>query len=152
MEGNYNYSAILFDDTEVPLDFLKKDTVYDIALFKLNPTEKQKINISPLAVLSNSQMSLGQTIIVAGIDNGFSTVSIGFVSAIKQATASTTGAIRTNIKPTEGFSGRPIMDVNGFLLGMYGANNEIAPYSAIKNLIDSVQEKPADKAPLKSVQ
>lgn len=151
-DGDYKYSAFLFDDTEISLDFLKKDTAYGIALFKLVPTEKQKMTLTPLAVLSNSQMSLGQTIIIAGIDSGFNTVSIGFVSAIKQATASTTGAIRTNIKPTEGFSGRPIMDVNGFLLGMYGADNEIAPYSAIKSLIDSIQEKPADKSAVKSVQ
>ena len=133
-----NYTAVLYNDIKVPVVFLKSDDTRGISLFKADISKlKEKIVFVPLIARSYDQVSLGQTVIAMGFDAGLNTVSMGYVSGMKAGSASSTPVIKTNIKTTENWSGRPIIDTNGFLVGVYGLNNEIISYQSVKNLIDS---------------
>lgn len=132
------YSVVLPDETKHSAKLLKESADRGIALFKMEVTEKNKTFVIPLNAISGEQVSLGQTVIALSSDYGLSTVSIGYVSGFKSGNASSSPVIKTSIKPTENWSGRPIIDINGYLVGMYGKSNDIVPYSVIKNLIDSV--------------
>lgn len=131
------YYAML-GETKQDLKFIKADNDSGIAIFSMDPAPK---GATALNALSIDQVSLGKTVITLGFDSGLNTLAMGYVSGIKQGDASTTPIIRTSIRPTENWSGRPIVDINGFLIGMYGADNTIVPYISIKNLIDSSLSK-----------
>ena len=137
-----SYSVILYNDTRLPLTFLKSDDDRGIALFKIDTSgSKEKLTFVPLTARSYDQISLGQTVIAMGFDSGLNTVSMGYISGMRAGTASSSPIVKASIKPSDNWSGRPIIDTNGFLVGVYGSNNEIITFSEIKALIDSSATK-----------
>ncbi|MEI6296566.1 MAG: serine protease [bacterium] len=131
---NSKYYAILSDGTNAPLSLIKSESSSGVALFKV-VISKDKNYFVPISALSSDQVSLGKTVISMGIEGGANVVSMGYVSYVRLGNASSTPVIKTSIKALESWGGRPLIDINGFLIGMYGSNNEVIPYSIIKNLI-----------------
>ncbi|HBM45800.1 MAG: hypothetical protein UT05_C0002G0042 [Parcubacteria group bacterium GW2011_GWF2_38_76] len=131
------YYAIL-GDSKYNLKFIKSNDYNGIALFSMEQAPK---GLVPIDALSIDQVSLGQTVITLGFDSGLNTLTMGYISGLKVGNASSTPIIKTSIRPTENWSGRPIIDINGFLIGMYGSDNDVVPYVVVKNLIDSSNPK-----------
>lgn len=138
LDGAGSVYYALLGENKYNLKFIKNDDVDGIALFSIDPVPKGLISLNALSI---DQVSLGQTVMTLGLDSGLNTLAMGYISGLKLGNASSTPLIRTSIKPTENWSGRPIIDINGFLIGMYGSDNSIVPYAAIKNLIDSSSPK-----------
>jgi S1-C subfamily serine protease len=134
--GSVYYAMI--GETKQDLRFIKGDNENGIAIFAMEPVPKGIISLNALSI---DQVSLGKTVITLGFDSSLNTLAMGYVSGLKPGNSSTTPVIRTSIRPTENWSGRPIIDINGFLIGMYGADNVVVPYISIKNLIDSSLSK-----------
>ncbi|HRY62566.1 MAG TPA: serine protease [Candidatus Paceibacterota bacterium] len=135
----------LSGDTKYNLKFIKSDDKAGIALFSIENPPKNLVSLNALSI---DQVSLGQTVMTLGFDSGMNTLAMGYISGLKTGNASTTPVIKTSIRPTENWNGRPLIDINGFLIGMYGGDNEIIPYITIKNLIDSSSPKPAAASPV----
>lgn len=136
--GSGSVYYALLGDIKHDLKFIKNDAENGIALFSIDPVPKGLVSLNALSI---DQVSLGQTVITLGFDTGISTLAMGYISGLKTGNASSSPTIKTSIKPTENWSGRPIIDINGFLIGMYGPDNSVIPYITIKNLIDSSLQK-----------
>lgn len=130
------YFIVLNNGAKTPLAFLKSDKTRGVALLKLDASEEDKVSITPINGLLRDGVSLGQTVISLGIESGEDTVSIGYISGLKDTT------IKTSLEPSYNWGGRPIVDINGFLIGIYNSNKEIIPYNAIRSLVDSLSTVP----------
>lgn len=134
-EDNSVYNVSFSDGKNISAELLKKDELIGIAIFSA-PMK----SVVPIKAISADQLSLGQTVISIGLKQGFNSVAIGYISEYRLGNASTSPIFKTSIETNESFNGNPIVDMNGYLVGIHTPGKNIATYSDIKKIIDSIQK------------
>lgn len=129
------YNVSFSDGKKISAELLKNDIELGIAIFSA-PAK----SVVPIKAISADQLSLGQTIISVGLDYGFNSVAIGYISQYKSGNASTTSMFKTNIDTNPSFNGRPIIDMSGYLVGVHVNGGDMATYSDVKKIIDSIKK------------
>ncbi len=106
------------DQRTLPAQFVGRDLATDLAVLRVN-----NLNLQP-AVLSEEQARVGQLILAVGRGaNDGAAASVGIVSTIGGPLRTGRGVvleryIRTDATPYPGFSGGPLVDAQGNVLGI----------------------------------
>ena len=143
LAGDFKYSAVTSEMKEIPLRLVNADSASGLAFFKTIKAETH-----PFIQINSVEADLGQTAIAVGIESDPQMIYMGFVSSFRSGNASTTAMVKTSIKAGTSMMGRPIVNINGGLIGIYAPLGEVTPAFAIKNLLESSKEflktKPAE--------
>lgn len=115
----------------IKLNTIKKSDEYDLALFV--PVEKEK-NVTYLSMSKNSPAT-GQTAIVLHPKE----VAVTFISQITNNTALDT-FYKLYFESNGDISGRPVIDINGKVIGILKADNSVIPIDKIKKFLNKSEE------------
>lgn len=128
------YSVSLLDGSSYLATIRAKDTVRGIALLEIASEARGKRKFASVP-LTEAPVRLGQTVVLIGYDGDAGAVSVGFVSAYKQAVASSTPVIKTSFTFSEQVLGAPIVTTGGGLVGMFGPRASIIPREDIAAVV-----------------
>jgi len=127
-DAKAEYTVILNDGSTFPATVLSRDPINDVAIIKI---EKKNLPCLPLG--DASKLELGQSLIAIGNALGIfkNTVSKGIVSGLSRSIAAQgdpdapaqemRGLIQTDAAINPGNSGGPIVDSNGYAVGVNAA-------------------------------
>ena len=119
------YTVVMADGKKYSAKILARDPVQDLAIMKIESTEKFK----PLTLGSAEDIQVGQTVIAIGNALGEfeNTVSVGVISGLERtlvASGSTMGSetledtIQTDAAINQGNSGGPLLNLKGEVIGI----------------------------------
>jgi serine protease Do len=119
------YTVVNTDGKEYSVKILAKDPVQDLAIMKIQSTDKFK----PLTLGSSEDIQIGQSVIAIGNALGEfqNTVSVGVISGLGRtlvASGETTGTetledtIQTDAAINKGNSGGPLLNLKGEVIGI----------------------------------
>ena len=131
------------DQRTLPAQFVGRDIASDLAVLRVS-----NLNINP-ATLASTEARVGQLILTIGRSNSEGPMaSVGIVSAIGGPLRTGRGAtleryIRTDATPYPGFSGGPLIDLDGSVIGVLttGLANGVAlaiPANIAKSIADTL--------------
>jgi serine protease Do len=175
-DANAEYTVILNDGTSYGAMVLSRDPINDIAIIKINAQnlamkEKDAIRRLPYVRLGDAtKLQLGQSLIAIGNALGIfrNTVSVGIVSGLSRsitaqgdpgaAPQEMRGLIQTDAAINPGNSGGPIVDADGFVVGVNAAIVSGAqsigfaiPVNAARRDIDDIKKFGRIRRPLLGV-
>jgi serine protease Do len=147
------YTIVLDNDTRLKATVLGRDAYLDIAILKVDPNT----NLKPLKLGDSSNIKVGQTVIAIGNSLGQfnNSVSKGVVSGlgrtimaasdVSKTVETLEGVIQTDASINPGNSGGPLLDINGFAIGVNVAKSDDAdnvsfsiPINDVKQLLEIV--------------
>lgn len=119
------YMAIMANGKEYPIKILAKDPVQDLAIMKIQSSEKFK----PLTLGNADDIQVGQTVIAIGNALGEfeNTVSVGVISGLGRTVVASGGTfgsetlediIQTDAAINHGNSGGPLLNLKGEVIGI----------------------------------
>ncbi len=135
IDPDAEYTVILSDEREFPARVVSRDPINDVAFLKI---EAERL---PILELGNSDdIELGQSVIAIGNALGLftNTVSKGIISGLGRKVTAALGdggmieqlrhVIQTDVAINQGNSGGPLVNLDGFVVGIntaiiYGAQN-----------------------------
>ncbi|GAC1407580.1 MAG: trypsin-like peptidase domain-containing protein [Ktedonobacteraceae bacterium] len=131
------------DKRTLPAQFVGRDLASDLAVLRVSD-----LNSEP-ATLASEEARVGQLILTVGRSNSEGPMaSVGIVSAVGGPLRTGRGAtldryIRTDATPYPGFSGGPLIDLNGSVIGILttGLVNGVAlavPANLVKSIADTL--------------
>lgn len=157
-DSEAEYTAVLNDGRELPVEVVSRDTLNDIAVLQIKAKEGESLDDLPTVELGNSaDLQIGQRVIAIGnaLAEYGNTVTTGVISATgRSITAGTVGQsehlvnlLQTDAAINPGNSGGPLTNLNGQVIGVNvaiasgaeGIGFAIA-IDDIKPLIESVRE------------
>lgn len=126
-DSKAEYSIVMNDGKKFDAKVLAKDPFQDIAILKVENTDKKEFSFIPLGDSDN--LKVGQTVIAIGNSLGEfrNTVSVGIISGLNRsvtAQGSLAGSeflqemIQTDAAINPGNSGGPLLDLSGRVVGM----------------------------------
>lgn len=138
------------DQRTLPAQFVGRDLASDLAVLRVSD-----LNSTP-ATLANEEARVGQLILTVGRSNSEGPMaSVGIVSAVGGPLRTGRGAtleryIRTDATPYPGFSGGPLIDLDGSVVGVLttGLVNSVA-LAVPANLAKSIAETLATQGYIK---
>jgi serine protease Do len=150
-----DFTVYLNSGDSYPATVLARDSVFDIAILKINPPLGTKF---PYLELGDSdKLDVGQSVVAIGNALGEfkNTVSVGVVSGLSRSVIAGDGAghseqlskvIQTDAAINPGNSGGPLLDLSGKVVGVnvaivQGSQNIgfSLPINSVKSIIDSVK-------------
>lgn len=153
-DNTATYSVVLDNGTELKATVLGRDPLLDIAILKVEPGSTA---LKAIKLGDSSTIKVGQTAIAIGNSLGeFSnSVSRGIVSGlgrnitagsdISENVETLEGVIQTDASINPGNSGGPLLDANGFVIGVNVAKSDGAdnvsfsiPINDVKQLLENV--------------
>ncbi|MBI2591375.1 MAG: trypsin-like peptidase domain-containing protein [Candidatus Brennerbacteria bacterium] len=131
------YTVVTQDNQKHPAEILARDPVNDVAILKIKDV---KVKLPEIKLGDSDHLELGQTVIAIGNALGIfrNTVSLGIVSGLSRSLAAAVdlkatvqemrGLIQTDAAINPGNSGGPLVDSNGYVIGIntaiiFGAQN-----------------------------
>jgi|GEM_PF-227099 len=149
-----SYSVVLDNGRELPATVLGRDPLQDIAILKVDPGST---TLKAIKLGDSSTIKVGQTAIAIGNSLGeFSnSVSRGIVSGlgrtilagsdISDKVETLEGVIQTDASINPGNSGGPLLDANGFVIGVNVAKSSTGdnvafsiPINDVKQILENV--------------
>jgi S1-C subfamily serine protease len=131
LEEDAEYTVLLNDGEKYPAKILDTDPFYDLAIIKIDQSEKieeERKSLTPVQLGDSSKLQIGQTVIAIGNALGEfqNTVSVGVVSGLGRnivATGAGTvesleGIIQTDAAINPGNSGGPLLNLAGEVIGI----------------------------------
>jgi putative serine protease PepD len=124
--GTYGEIRVrLPDGSELPADLVGRSPSYDLAVVKLDDASR----LVPAALGTSKRVEVGQSVVAIGSPLGLnSTVTSGIISATRRpVTAGGEGetsylnALQTDAAINPGNSGGPLVDLDGFVIGVNSA-------------------------------
>lgn len=166
-EANDDYTVVFDNGDILTAKVLARDTLLDIAIIKVEPTEPLKA----ISLGSSESLQVGQTAIAIGNSLGeFSnSVSKGIISGLGRTIVATNEdgtstdvldeIIQTDASINQGNSGGPLLDINGNVIGVNVARSQDGenigfsiPIDSVKFVLDSVQKTGKIQRPYLGVQ
>jgi|688.fasta_scaffold75788_4 serine protease Do len=166
-EVNDDYTAVFDNGDILTAKVLARDTLLDIAIIKVEPTQPLKA----ISLGSSESLQVGQTAIAIGNSLGeFSnSVSKGIISGLGRTIVATNEdgtstevldeIIQTDASINQGNSGGPLLDINGNVIGVNVARSQDGenigfsiPIDSVKFVLDSVQKTGKIQRPYLGVQ
>lgn len=154
-----DYSVVLSSGKTYPAEVIDRDTVQDLAVVKINPSNGEgEVKFSTLELGESSQVKIGQTVLAIGNTLGEfrNTVTRGIVSGINRTITAggygtqselIEGAIQTDAAISSGNSGGPLLNLAGEVIGVntavsqQGENIGFAlPVYQVKLILDSIKK------------
>ncbi|GAC1425686.1 MAG: trypsin-like peptidase domain-containing protein [Ktedonobacteraceae bacterium] len=143
LEREENITVQTYGQRILPAQFVGRDLASDLAVLRISD-----LKIEP-ATLASAEARVGQLILTVGRSNSEGPMaSVGIVSAIGGPLRTGRGAtleryIRTDATPYPGFSGGPLIDLDGSVIGVLttGLANGVAlaiPASIAKSIADTL--------------
>lgn len=148
-----NYSVVLDNGNELKATVLGRDPILDIAILKVD----QNANLKAIKLGDSANIKVGQTVIAIGNSLGEfnNSVSRGIVSGLGRTISASSdisknvetleGIIQTDASINPGNSGGPLLDVNGFVIGVNVAKSQDSdniafsiPINDVKQLLEGV--------------
>jgi serine protease Do len=164
-DAKAEYTVILSDDKKFPAEILSCDPINDVAIIKI-----QAKNLPTVELGSASHLELGESVIAIGNALGIfkNTVSMGIISGLSRhisaqadpqsAPQEMRGLIQTDAAINHGNSGGPLVNLNGFTIGInaaivFGAQNIgfAIPIDAAKRDLTDLKRYGRIKRPLLGV-
>lgn len=151
-DAEADYTVLMNDGTEYPATIVSTDATLDIALLKIQATD-----LSYLEFGDSDSVKVGQSVVAIGNALGEfrNTVSVGIVSGLSRTILAGDGSgdveqlqdvLQTDAAINSGNSGGPLLDLNGYVIGVNvaaslgGENIGFAlPASAVSSAIDSMR-------------
>ena len=90
------------------------------------------------SVLQEIELSLGQSVFALSVDDGIETISMGFVSGYRSASASSTAFVQTSIV---GSSGAPVVTFDGVVVGLLRSDGRVISGDTIKILLEEAIDR-----------
>ncbi len=112
------YDVVFTDGTSFTGTVVDRDEVYDLAVLKIDPGEKE---LTPLPLGNSDQLEQGQAVIAIGNTVGqyHNTVTKGIISGLSRTLQDGySGLIQTDAAINPGNSGGPLIDVAGNVIGI----------------------------------
>ncbi|HVO28473.1 MAG TPA: trypsin-like peptidase domain-containing protein [Candidatus Paceibacterota bacterium] len=128
-DANAEYTVILNDERRFPAEILTRDPINDVAILQVRGAGK----LPTLKLGDAARLELGESVIAIGNALGVfrNTVSIGIVSGLSRSIAAQAdpdappqemrGLIQTDAAINPGNSGGPLVDRDGFVVGVNAA-------------------------------
>ncbi|MBI2048481.1 MAG: trypsin-like peptidase domain-containing protein [Parcubacteria group bacterium] len=133
--------VVQMGEKAIPARVVKVDEVHNLALLSLDETDTH----APAAVLSTSDITLGQTVISI---TGASSIKVasGIVTAVNDVKTESGDMVQASFETNIGalVLGSPIVNTDGGIIGMYVGDDIVAPTSALATLVRSA--KPTEQA------
>ncbi|MFA6354423.1 MAG: trypsin-like peptidase domain-containing protein [Candidatus Paceibacterota bacterium] len=164
-DSKAEYTVILNDDRKFPAEIITRDPINDVAIIKI-----QADNLPVVELGSASNLDLGQSVIAIGNALGIfkNTVSSGIISGLSRSISAQAdpqsppqemrGLIQTDAAINHGNSGGPLVNLNGFTIGInaaivFGAQNIgfAIPIDAAKRDLNDLKKYGHIKRPLLGV-
>ena len=131
-----NYQAVLADGQIIPLKLLVSGS--DLSFFKLLPLTVTDDDW-PTLTLTKILPAIGQTVVALGYSNrAEANVSVGIVSSLLSATASTTPYLVTNAASAEN-QGGPLLNIKGEVIGLSQGQGLAVSAEAIATLLATLK-------------
>lgn len=123
IEGASTVQVVLYDGTLCDAEIIGSDTITDLALLKIDPTN---LSLKVASFASSKNLSIADTVLAVGNPGGLdfsSSVTSGIVSAVDRIIQdNTTGyimhCIQTDTAINPGNSGGPLIDLYGNVIGI----------------------------------
>ena len=143
LEREENITVQTYDARTLSAQFVGRDLTSDLAVLRI-----KELKVEP-TLLATTEARVGQLILTVGRSNSEGPMaSVGIVSAVGGPLRTSRGTtleryIRTDATPYPGFSGGPLIDLNGSVIGVLttGIANGVAlaiPASAAKSIADTL--------------
>ncbi len=128
IEDAKKITVVLHDKTQLEAELVGSDSLSDIAVLKVTPTED--ITLIPMEIGNSDELVVGEAVVAIGCPAGIEflgTVTDGIVSSINRdvqisensgATSKTMTLIQTNATINQGNSGGPLINTKGQVIGI----------------------------------
>lgn len=123
------------------------DIARGVAIFDIADASDGEGGAGTPVRFGSAPATLGQTIITFGYDGEASTVSIGFISALKTGNASSSPIVKTSIASAASSAGAPIITTNGELVGMFDDRGTVIVKEDIQAALLASMQSGAEKKP-----
>lgn len=145
---NATYTVVLYDGTQKNATVVYRDAVQDVAIIKIDGTYAEVASLG-----SSSDLKAGQTVAALGNAYGMqsNSVSLGSIAGFNKDVLAhgedmdeqLHGIIQSSAPMTPGYSGGPVIDTNGSVIGMNvavgpGMSFHI-PVDILKNVVSKYQ-------------